>query len=85
MRFAAWGLAWVLALSGAAAAHGYWRGGVFFGVVPYGATYGHPYPPPMAGEGCYAGAYVCPLDRPAAVGAPCGCPTAQGTAWGRAR
>jgi hypothetical protein len=83
MRLLAWGLAGVLALGGAAAAQGHWRGGGFVGAVPYGHY--HPPPPPVAEEGCYAGAYVCPLDRPAVVGEPCGCPTAQGTAWGRAR
>ena len=86
MRRVAWGLIALVGLTGGAVAHGYWRGGVFIGPGGYGPPYGYAYqPPPMAGEGCYAGAWVCPLDRPAAVGEPCGCPTGQGTAWGRAR
>ncbi len=38
-----------------------------------------------AGPGgrCFAGAYVCPLDRPVPVGAPCSCPTNFGRAGGR--
>jgi hypothetical protein len=88
MRLIAWGLVWSLAgglaLSGAAAGQGHWRGGGFVGAVPHG-YYHPPPPPPVADEGCYAGAYVCPLDRPAVVGEPCACPTAQGMAWGRAR
>jgi hypothetical protein len=52
------------------------------------------YPPPVvyaapptyaavpAGR-CFAGAYVCPLDRPGPVGAPCSCPTNTGRTAGR--
>jgi hypothetical protein len=43
------------------------------------------HPPPAATEGCYAGAWVCPLQGPAWVGSPCACPTSRGQAWGRAR
>ena len=47
------------------------------------------YAPPQqyapAGQACYAGAYVCPLDRPTQSGAPCSCPTNQGRAYGRAQ
>lgn len=79
-----------------AQAHGRVRGGVYFGVVPpvYAGPYPYPYhsyaPPPYyaapaASGGCYAGPYVCPLDAPAQLGAPCSCPTAQGPVWGRAR
>ena len=32
---------------------------------------------------CYAGAYVCPLKRPIAVGSPCSCPTNTARAAGR--
>lgn len=51
-----------------------------------------PYPPPYpayvaprpAGQACYAGAYVCPLDRPLAAGDACACPARNGQrAWGR--
>lgn len=92
-----WGMAaaTVAALLGAGAAEAHWRGGVYVGVGPYPYS---PYPthrpyyappiyhaPPAATEGCYAGAYVCPLEGPAAVGMPCSCPTGRGQAWGRAR
>lgn len=32
---------------------------------------------------CFAGAYVCPLDRPGPIGAPCSCPTNTTRAAGR--
>lgn len=32
---------------------------------------------------CYAGAYVCPLDRAGPVGAPCSCPGDRGRVTGR--
>lgn len=54
----------------------------YYPPVPYHAA---PYSRPAASEGCYAGAYVCPLEGPALVGMPCSCPTIQGPAWGRAR
>lgn len=38
-----------------------------------------------AGQACYAGAWVCPLDRPAGIGASCSCPTNGGRAFGQAR
>lgn len=49
------------------------------------------YPPPPSylvprppGQTCYAGAYVCPLDRTLAAGDACGCPAGNGQrAWGR--
>jgi hypothetical protein len=41
------------------------------------------YVAPASGQGCYAGAYVCPLDRPSPVGSPCSCPSNQGRAYGR--
>ena len=42
-------------------------------------------PPSAAGPAgrCFAGAYVCPPDRPGPVGAPCSCPTNTGRAAGR--
>jgi hypothetical protein len=78
---------------GAASAQPRWGAGVQFGWGPppyhqpyYPSPYRHAPPPaPVAGEGCYAGPYVCPLEGPARVGMPCSCPTAQGPAWGRAR
>lgn len=90
-------MAAALAATGAAEAH--WRGGggVYVGIAPplYAPAYPYYrphhysppayYAPPAATEGCYAGAYVCPLDGPAAVGMPCACPTGRGQAWGRAR
>jgi hypothetical protein len=67
------------------ASHAFWRGGVFIGVPP--VVVGPPiyYPPPVyyvppvlygpapPGQSCYAGAYICPLTAPAAVGEPCSC------------
>lgn len=56
---------------------------VFIGPpVYYGAPVYYPPPRPI-GEACYAGAYVCPLDHPGPVGAPCSCPTNGGRAGGR--
>ena len=65
----------------------------YYGAEPYYAPpyYAQPYHAqpyharPAASEGCYAGAYVCPLEGPSVVGMPCSCPTVQGPAWGRAR
>ncbi|MDA8253357.1 MAG: hypothetical protein M0Z28_29880 [Rhodospirillales bacterium] len=37
----------------------------------------------QAGPVCRAGAYICPLEAPAGVGAPCSCPTNTGRAAGR--
>jgi hypothetical protein len=42
-------------------------------------------PGPPAARSCYAGAYVCPLDRPTPPGGPCSCPTETGRASGNAR
>jgi hypothetical protein len=49
------------------------------------------YAPPQAsvpvgsGQACYAGAYVCPMDRPAATGGSCYCLGNGGQrVWGRA-
>jgi hypothetical protein len=45
------------------------------------------YSPPPAGSGqmCYAGAYVCPMDRPVAVGEGCYCLGNGGQrVWGKA-
>ena len=39
----------------------------------------------QAGQACYAGAYVCPLDQATPVGGSCSCPTNQGRAYGQAR
>nr|WP_294506105.1 hypothetical protein [uncultured Rhodopila sp.] len=40
---------------------------------------------PGTGQTCYAGAYVCPMDRPVAPGAGCYCPGNGGQrVWGRA-
>lgn len=61
-------------------------------VYPAYPGYAAPYPvapPPYvpvrpAGQSCYAGAYVCPLDRPVAAGDACSCPARGGQrAWGR--
>ena len=46
-------------------------------------------PPPVyyetapSGQACYAGSYVCPLDRATPVGGPCSCPTNSGRAAGK--
>jgi uncharacterized membrane protein len=39
--------------------------------------------PQPLGQACYAGPYVCPLDEPGPLGAPCSCPTERGRAGGR--
>jgi hypothetical protein len=44
---------------------------------------GYYYTPPPAGQACYAGPYVCPLDQPGPIGAPCSCLTNTGRAGGR--
>jgi hypothetical protein len=88
------------AVAAPSAAHAWWRGGIYFGfppvvVAPYPYYYPAPYYPPVyyppppesaqpAGQACYAGPYVCPLEGPVAAGAPCSCPTNNGRAAGRA-
>ena len=64
--------------------HPYYDRRRYYPPAPYYAVPG-PYSRPAASEGCYAGAYVCPLEAPSLVGMPCSCPTTQGPAWGRAR
>ena len=51
----------------------------------YGTTVPYAYTPPghAAAPRCFAGAYICPLDRPGVVGGPCSCPTDTGRAPGR--
>ena len=73
--------------------HWGWGPGIYLGIAPpiilgppvyyaappyYGSHYARP-----AGEACYAGPYVCPLDQPGPLGAPCSCPTNGGRAGGR--
>lgn len=41
--------------------------------------------PPPAGQVCYAGQWVCPLDHPVARGDSCSCAATDGRSWGRAR
>jgi hypothetical protein len=42
-------------------------------------------PPQASGQSCYAGPYVCPMDRPIATGGNCYCLGNGGTrVWGRA-
>ena len=67
---------------------GWWGPGVFIAIPPpiyYTPAPGYYYAPrpAPAGEACYAGAYVCPLDQPGPRGEPCSCPTNNGRAWGR--
>lgn len=55
---------------------------------PYGphgspAAYAHAPPGHAVAPRCFAGAYICPLDRPGVVGGPCSCPTNTGRAPGR--
>ncbi len=57
----------------------------YYGPRPYAYAPPAYYPAPPAAGGCYAGPYVCPLQAPSAVGAPCACPTRGGTVWGQAR
>ena len=82
----------VMALPGTAQAWrhwGWWGPGIIVAVPPpvyYGPPPGYYYAPPpprAAGQACYAGAYVCPLDEPGPLGAPCSCPTNNGRAGGR--
>lgn len=42
-----------------------------------------PYPG-GAGQSCYAGAYVCPMDRPVSPGSGCYCTVNGSRVWGRA-
>jgi hypothetical protein len=37
------------------------------------------------GQGCYAGAYVCPLEQATPVGADCSCPANEGRVSGQVR
>jgi len=41
--------------------------------------------PPAPGGACYAGQWVCPLDRATPSGDSCSCPASGGRIWGRAR
>lgn len=55
--------------------------------VPPPPAYYPPYayvPPAPSTLSCHAGAWTCPLDRPAQPGDACSCATARGPAWGRA-
>jgi len=56
---------------------------------PPGYGYGAPPPgygaPAPSGPACYAGAYVCPLDKAGPPGAPCTCPANNGRVGGMIR
>ena len=73
--------------------HGWgWGWGPPIVVVPYAPPpvyYGAPpvaYYSRPAGQACYAGPYVCPLDQAGPVGAQCSCPTNGKTrSWGQIR
>jgi hypothetical protein len=68
-----------------------WGPGIVIGIPPvvvappayYYPPPGYYYAPPAAGQACYAGPYVCPLDQAGPRGAPCSCPTNSGRAGGR--
>jgi hypothetical protein len=52
---------------------------------PPAQTYSQGSAPAGAGQACYAGSYVCPMDRPVAAGGSCYCPGNGGQkVWGRA-
>jgi hypothetical protein len=54
---------------------------------PPPVTYTPPstYAPPSRSQSCYAGAYICPMERPTASGNACYCPGNNGErVWGRA-
>ncbi|HWL80897.1 MAG TPA: hypothetical protein VNR89_08090 [Roseomonas sp.] len=63
----------------------YYYGPPYYGPPSYYVVPPVPYSrPPPYGWACYAGPYVCRLDRPVPLGAPCSCPAGGGTqAWGR--
>jgi hypothetical protein len=42
-------------------------------------------PVSTSGQGCYAGAYVCPLEQATPVGANCSCPANEGRVYGQVR
>lgn len=53
--------------------------------APPPQTYSQAPPPAGGGQACYAGPYVCPMDRPVATGAGCYCLGNGGQkVWGRA-
>ena len=53
--------------------------------VSYGAPPAVAPAPAESGQSCYAGAYVCPMDRPVPSGANCYCLGSGGTrVWGHA-
>jgi hypothetical protein len=54
-------------------------------VAPPPASYATPYGDSGPGQSCYAGPYVCPLDRASPIGAPCTCPTNTGRVAGNVR
>jgi len=88
---AALALAGVVAMPGTANA--WWRGGPYvgFGFFPPPVVVAPPpvyapapsYTPAQAGQGCYAGAYVCPLEHATPVGSPCSCPANNGRVAGQ--
>jgi hypothetical protein len=54
---------------------------------PPPGPYAAPYAAPAAASGprCVAGLYICPVDRPGPVGAPCSCPSEHGRQPGTVR
>jgi len=75
-----------------------WGGPVVVGIAPPPVYVGPPiyapppvyYAPPPAysarapARSCYAGQFVCPLERPTPINGPCACPTYNGPLGGRA-
>jgi hypothetical protein len=79
------GVAFGLGL-GAIAAAPYYYAPPYYPPVYYSPPQTYYQPPPQGysqaqgggGQSCYAGAYVCPMDRPVATGASCYCPGNSG-------
>ncbi len=57
----------------------------YYVAPPPTAYMSQPAPSPAPGQTCYAGPYVCPLDRVAPINAPCTCPGNGGRVPGNVR
>lgn len=55
-----------------------------YAAPPYAYAPAPSYNAPAPAQACYAGPWVCPLERPAAVGTSCACAGNGQTVWGQA-